>query len=190
MRPGDQDRLDAAEQAQQRQIRKPLRLVNAVPLALRRCRLPNSGSAYCGTAAFPESRRARPQANLRIAATEVMKTQRNAPIRSLRSRPAREVAISQIAEAFIVPNAAMEQGAACCARGDRRGTRAAFAPYRFEPFTWSGYVIVVLNEWLREHAIGLARSSAPRLRNSCRSIIRCCAPKPPRSKRWRLASTA
>ena len=69
--------------------------------------------------------------------------------------------MSQIAEAFIVPNAAMEQAGACCARGDRRGTRAAFAPYGFEPFTWSGYVIVVLNEWLREHAIELPRSSAP-----------------------------
>jgi hypothetical protein len=55
----------------------------------------------------------------------------------------------------------MEQAAACCARGDRRGTRAALAPYGFEPFTWSGYVIVVLNEWLREHAIELPRSGAP-----------------------------
>jgi hypothetical protein len=98
---------------------------------------------------------------LRIAATEVTKKQRNVPIRSFRSRTAREVSISQIAEAFIVPNAAMEQVAACCARGDRRGARAALAPYRFEAFTWSGYVIVVLNEWLREHAIELPRSSAP-----------------------------
>ena len=60
-----------------------------------------------------------------------------------------------------MPNATMEQAAAYCARGDRRGTRAAFAPYGFEPFTWSGYVIVVLNEWLREHTIELPRSSAP-----------------------------
>jgi hypothetical protein len=60
-----------------------------------------------------------------------------------------------------VPNAAMEQAVAYCALGNRRGTRAALAPYGFEPFTWSGYVIVVLNEWLREHAIELPRSSAP-----------------------------
>ena len=69
--------------------------------------------------------------------------------------------MSQIAEAFIVPSAAMEQAVACCARGDRRGARAALAPYGFESFTWSGYVIVVLNEWLREHTIELPRSSAP-----------------------------
>jgi hypothetical protein len=55
----------------------------------------------------------------------------------------------------------MEQAAACCARGDRRGTRAALAPYGFEPFSWSGYVIVVLNEWPREHAIELPRTSVP-----------------------------
>jgi hypothetical protein len=30
-----------------------------------------------------------------------------------------------------------------------------------ERFAWSGYVIVVLNEWLRDHAIQLPRSSAP-----------------------------
>jgi hypothetical protein len=31
--------------------------------------------------------------------------------------------------------------------------RAALAPHAFEPFAWSGYVIVVLNEWLREREV-------------------------------------
>ena len=63
--------------------------------------------------------------------------------------------MSQIAVGYVVPAAVMEQAASCCARGDQRGMRAALAPHTFEPFTWSGYVIVVLNEWLREHDVEL-----------------------------------
>src|SRR3954454_1558632 len=70
-------------------------------------------------------------------------------------------AMSQIVEAFIVPGAAMVQAAACCDRGDRPGMRAALAPHAFESFGWSGYVIVVLVEWLREQSIELPRSSDP-----------------------------
>jgi hypothetical protein len=73
----------------------------------------------------------------------------------------REHAISQIAEAFIVPSAAMTQAVACCDRGDQRGMRSVLAPYEFEAFAWSGYVIVVLVEWLREHAIHLPRNRGP-----------------------------
>jgi hypothetical protein len=42
--------------------------------------------------------------------------------------------------------------------------RAALAPYRFEPFAWSGYVIVIVVEWLREHSIELPRNGMPALR--------------------------
>lgn len=73
----------------------------------------------------------------------------------------REDAISQIAEAFIVPSAAMTETLACCDRGDQRGMRSALAPYEFDAFAWSGYVIVVLVEWLREHGIDPPRSRAP-----------------------------
>ena len=69
--------------------------------------------------------------------------------------------MSQIVEAFIVPSAAMAQAAACCERGDRPGMRAALAPHEFESFAWSGYVIVVLVEWLREQSIELPRSADP-----------------------------
>ena len=74
-----------------------------------------------------------------------------------------EETISQIAEAFVAPTGAMERAAECCARGDRRGMRAALAPYRFEPFTRSGYVIVVVVEWLRDHSIELPRNGMPTL---------------------------
>jgi hypothetical protein len=60
-----------------------------------------------------------------------------------------------------VPSAAMTQAAACCDRGDQRGMRSVLAPYEFEAFAWSGYVIVVLVEWLREHAIHLPRNRGP-----------------------------
>ena len=63
--------------------------------------------------------------------------------------------MSQIAVGYVVPAAVMEQAASCCARGDQRGMRATLAPHAFEPFAWSGYVIVVLNEWLREHDVEL-----------------------------------
>jgi hypothetical protein len=63
--------------------------------------------------------------------------------------------MSQIAVGYVVPSAAMEQAASCCARGDQRGMRAALAPHAFEHFAWSGYVIVILNEWLRERAVDL-----------------------------------
>ena len=55
----------------------------------------------------------------------------------------------------------MIEAVACCDRGDQRGMRGALAPYEFEAFTWSGYVIVVLVEWLREHSIDLPRNGAP-----------------------------
>ena len=58
----------------------------------------------------------------------------------------------------------MARAAECCARGDRHGMRAALAPYRFEPFAWSGYVIVIVVEWLREHSIELPRNGMPALR--------------------------
>jgi hypothetical protein len=61
----------------------------------------------------------------------------------------------------------MARAAECCARGDRHGMRAALAPYRFEPFAWSGYVIVIVVEWLREHSIELPRNGMPALRQPC-----------------------
>jgi hypothetical protein len=61
----------------------------------------------------------------------------------------------------VVPSAAMTQAMACCDRGDQRGMRSALAPYEFEAFAWSGYVIVVLVEWLRERSIDLPRNRAP-----------------------------
>ena len=84
----------------------------------------------------------------------------------------REDAISQVAEAFVVPSAAMTEALACCDRGDRRGMRSALAPYGFEAFAWSGYVIVVLVEWLREHAIDLPRSRAPAIQG----LLKACDP--------------
>jgi hypothetical protein len=69
--------------------------------------------------------------------------------------------MSQIAEAFVIPANAMAQAAACCDRGDHQGMRAALAPHSFEPFTWSGYIIAVLVEWLREQSIEPPRSDDP-----------------------------
>ena len=72
--------------------------------------------------------------------------------------------MSQIAAGYVVPGSVMEQAASCCARGDQRGVRAALAPHVFEPFGWSGYVI--LNEWLREHAVELPVSGATGVRST------------------------
>ena len=63
--------------------------------------------------------------------------------------------MSQIAVGFVVSAAVMEQAASCCARGDQPAMRTALAPHAFEHFPWSGYVIVVLGEWLREHEVEL-----------------------------------
>lgn|SRR5262245_20414688 len=80
------------------------------------------------------------------------------------SSATRKRKMSQLAEAFLIPANAMHQAAACCDRGDRQGMRAALAPHAFESFTWSGYVIVVLVEWLREQLIDPPRSDDPVVR--------------------------
>lgn len=63
----------------------------------------------------------------------------------------------------------MTEALACCDRGDQRGMRSALAPHEFEPFTWSGYVIVVLVEWLRERSIDLPRHRAPAVQGLLRA---------------------
>ena len=80
--------------------------------------------------------------------------------------------MSQIAEGFLVPDRSMQEAAACIGRGDGRAMRSIFVPHAFEAFAWSGYVLVIVTEWLREQGIELPRSAAA----SVRSIVDKCDP--------------
>ncbi|HLY05399.1 MAG TPA: hypothetical protein VKR31_06600 [Rhizomicrobium sp.] len=73
--------------------------------------------------------------------------------------------MSQIAEGFLVPDVAMQEAAACAGRNDARGMRALLRPHAFEAFGWSGYVLFIATEWLREQGVTLPRSTVPSIQD-------------------------
>jgi hypothetical protein len=80
--------------------------------------------------------------------------------------------MSQIAEGFLIPDRSIREAAACIGRGDTRAMRSILVRHAFEAFAWSGYVLVIVTEWLREQGIELPRSATA----SVRGIVDKCDP--------------
>lgn len=66
--------------------------------------------------------------------------------------------MSQIAQGFACPSAVLARANAHCRSGKRTGMAAVLSPHELAAFGHSGYVIVVLVEWLKSRGVSLHRT--------------------------------